>query len=205
MLVTTAVYVGGAAVISTVIAWTLAWLVVRTDVPGRTLISVLILLPYIIPPIVRGQSWLLMLAPQSGLLNQLLRALPFIGGDTGPIDPFAFPTIVIVQGIVSVTFPFLLLVPIMQNMDGSLEEASRTSGASAWQTLRRVTLPVLFPGTLAIVLLSTILLLGSLEIRSCSASRTAATSSRSGCGTCFGAPAASCPSTGSRRRTASAS
>jgi iron(III) transport system permease protein len=164
VFVTTAVYVGGAAVISTVIAWTLAWLVVRTDVPGRTLISVLILLPYIIPPIVRGQSWLLMLSPQSGLLNQLLRALPFVGGDTGPIDPFAFPTVVIVQGIVSVTFPFLLLVPIMQNMDGSLEEASRTSGASAWQTLRRVTLPVLFPGTLAIVLLSTILLLGSLEI-----------------------------------------
>ena len=164
VLVTTAIYVGGAAVISTVIAWTLAWLVVRTDVPGRTLISVLILLPYIIPPIVRGQSWLLMLAPQSGILNQILRALPFVGGDTGPIDPFAFPTIVVVQGIVSVTFPFLLLVPIMQNMDGSLEEASRTSGASAWQTLRRVTLPVLFPGTLAVVLLSTILLLGSLEI-----------------------------------------
>ena len=124
----------------------------------------LILLPYIIPPIVRAQSWVLMLAPQSGLLNQLLRALPFVGGETGPIDPFAFPTIVVVQGIVAVTFPFLLLVPIMQNMDGSLEEASRTSGASAWQTLRRVTLPVLFPATLGIVLLSTILLLGSLEI-----------------------------------------
>ncbi|MFN8518534.1 MAG: ABC transporter permease subunit [Chloroflexota bacterium] len=164
ILLTTTVYVGGAAIISTLIAWTLAWIVVRTDVPGRLLISVLVLLPYIIPPIVRAQSWVLMLAPQSGLLNQLLRALPFVGGDTGPIDPFAFPTIVVVQGLVSVTFPFLLLVPIMQNMDGALEEASRTSGASAWQTLRRVTLPVLFPGSLAVVLLSTILLLGSLEI-----------------------------------------
>jgi len=164
ILLTTSVYVGGAAVISTLLAWTLAWIVVRTDVPGRLLISVLVLLPYIIPPIVRAQSWVLMLAPQSGLFNQLLRALPFVGGDTGPIDPFAFPTIVVVQGLVSVTFPFLLLVPIMQNMDGALEEASRTSGASAWQTLRRVTLPVLFPGSLAVVLLSTILLLGSLEI-----------------------------------------
>jgi iron(III) transport system permease protein len=140
VLLTTAVYVGGAAVISTLIAWTLAWIVVR------------------------AQSWVLMLAPQSGILNQSLRALPFVGGDSGPIDPFAFPTIVIVQGLVSVTFPFLLLVPILQNMDGALEEASRTSGATAWQTLRRVTLPVLFPGSLAVVLLSTILLLGSLEI-----------------------------------------
>jgi len=164
VLLTTAVYVGGAAVISTLIAWTLAWVVVRTDVPGRTVISVLVLLPFIIPPIVRAQSWVLMLAPQSGLLKQLLRALPFVGGDSGPIDPFAFPTIVVVQGLVSVTFPFLLLVPIIQNMDGALEEASRTSGATAWQTLRRVTLPVLFPASLAVVLLSTILLLGSLEI-----------------------------------------
>lgn len=164
VLATTAVYVGGAAIISTLIAWTLAWIVVRTDVPGRTVISVLVLLPFIIPPIVRAQSWVLMLAPQSGLLNQLLRTLPFVGGDSGPIDPFAFPTIVVVQGLVSVTFPFLLLVPILQNMDGALEEASRTSGATAWQTLRRVTLPVLFPASLAVVLLSTILLLGSLEI-----------------------------------------
>lgn len=164
VLLTTAVYVGGAAIISTLVAWTLAWVVVRTDVPGRTVISVLVLLPFIIPPIVRAQSWVLMLAPQSGILNQLLRALPFVGGDSGPIDPFAFPTIVVVQGLVSVTFPFLLLVPILQNMDGALEEASRTSGASAWQTLRRVTLPVLFPASLAVVLLSTILLLGSLEI-----------------------------------------
>ncbi|MBX3031228.1 MAG: iron ABC transporter permease [Chloroflexi bacterium] len=164
VLLTTGAYVGGAAVISTLIAWTLAWIVVRTDVPGRTVISVLVLLPFIIPPIVRAQSWVLMLAPQSGLLNQLLRALPFVGGESGPIDPFAFSTIVVVQGLVSVTFPFLLLVPIMQNMDGALEEASRTSGATAWQTLRRVTLPVLFPASLAVVLLSTILLLGSLEI-----------------------------------------
>jgi iron(III) transport system permease protein len=164
VLRTTFLYVGGATLISGLIAWGLAWLVVRTDLPFRTLISALILVPYIIPPIVRAQSWVLMLAPETGLLNQLLRTFPLFAGESGPIDPFAFPTIVVVQGIVSVTFPFLLLVPIIQNMDGSLEEASRTSGASAWQTLRRVTLPVLLPGTLGIMLLSTILMLGSLEI-----------------------------------------
>jgi iron(III) transport system permease protein len=164
VLVTTAAYVGGAVIISTLLAWSLAWLVVRTDLPARTLISVLVLLPYIIPPIVRAQSWVLMLAPQNGLFNQLLRTLPFFPGDSGPIDPFAFGTIIVVQGVVSVTFPFLLLVPIMQNMDGSLEEAARTSGAGALKTIRRITLPILFPATLGIVLLSTILMLGSLEI-----------------------------------------
>jgi iron(III) transport system permease protein len=161
---TTVVYVGGAATVSTILAFALAWLVVRTDLPLRTFVSVMILVPYIIPPIVRAQSWVLMLAPESGLLNQTLRALPFVTATSGPIDPFAFSTVVVVQGVVAVTFPFLLLMPIIQNMDGSLEEASRTSGAGAWSTFRRITLPVLMPGALGIVLLSTILLMGSLEI-----------------------------------------
>ncbi len=164
VLKVTAVFVGGATIISITLAWSLAWLVVRTDIPGRALISALVLVPFIIPPIVRAQSWLLMLAPKTGLLNQVLRALPFIGGDSGPIDPFAFPTLVVVQGIVEVTFPFLLLIPVIQNIDGSLEEASRTSGASPWQTIRRVTLPLLFPATLGIVILSVIIGVGSLEI-----------------------------------------
>jgi iron(III) transport system permease protein len=164
VLKVTLVFVGGATIISITLAWGLAWLVVRTDLPFRTLVSGLVLLPYIIPPLVRAQSWVLMLAPQTGLLNSLLRFLPWFAGDTGPVNPFAFATLIVVQGIVSVTFPFLLLVPIMQNMDGSLEEASRASGASAFQTMRRVTLPVLFPATLGIVLLSTILMLGSLEV-----------------------------------------
>ena len=51
-----------------------------------------------IPPIVRAQGYLLMLAPESGVLNQLLRALPFVGGEAGPIDPFDFATLASSRG-----------------------------------------------------------------------------------------------------------
>ena len=165
------------------IAFGLAWLVARTDLPGRNLIAVLVVVPYIIPPIVKAQAFYLMLSPKTGIFNQLLRALPFIGGDTGPIDPFSMPSLVVIQALSNVTFPFLLLMPILQYMDGSLEEASRISGASWRSTVRRVTLPVLSPAIIGVVVLAAILNLGSLEVPCCSGSSPGATSSRSNCGT----------------------
>lgn len=160
----TARFVGGAALISVALAWGLAWLVVRTDLPGRRLVSVLVIAPYVIPPIVKAQGFYLMLSPESGVFNEALRGLPFLGGTSGPIDPFSFSSITIVQGLSSVTFPFLLFMPILQNMDGSLEEAARASGASWRSTLRRVTLPMLWPATLGVIMLQVILLLGTLEV-----------------------------------------
>ncbi|WP_283134844.1 ABC transporter permease [Rhizohabitans arisaemae] len=160
----TAVYVLGATAVSCVIAWPAAWLVVRTDLPGRGLVYALMLIPLIIPPIVHAQSWTLMLAPKTGLLNQMLRALPFVGGDSGPIDPFDFAAFTVLQGLQGVTFLFILLVPILSAMDGSLEEAGRMAGASTIQTIRRITLPLVWPATLGVLMLGMIITLGQFEI-----------------------------------------
>lgn len=160
----TALYVGGATVVSVGVGWALAWLVVRTDLPGRNVIAVLAIVPFVIPPIVRAQAYVLMLSPSSGVLNQILRLLPFWAGTSGPIDPFSFLSITMVQGLSAVTFPFLLFMPILQNMDGSLEEAARVSGATWRRTVRRVTVPVLWPATLGVIALSLLLMLGNLEV-----------------------------------------
>jgi iron(III) transport system permease protein len=160
----TATFVVGATVISMVVGWGLAWLVTRTDLPFRRTISVLVVLPFVIPPIVQSEAFLLMLAPDSGVLNQVLRLLPWWAGPSGPIDPFSFPSLIVVQGLASVTFPFMFLAPIMMNMDGTLEESARTSGASPSQVFRRITLPTLWPATLGIAVLQGIILLGALEI-----------------------------------------
>ncbi|MBO2464900.1 ABC transporter permease [Actinomadura violacea] len=160
----TALFVGGSTLVAVLAAWGLAWLVVRTDLPGRNVITMAVIVPFVIPPIVRAQGYLLMLAPKSGVLNQMLRAAGLGGHGSGPIDPFDFATMTVVQGLANVAFPFLLLMPIMQNMGRSHEEAARASGASAWQTFRRVTLPMLWPGTLGVVVLLAMLLFGNLEV-----------------------------------------
>lgn len=158
----TGAFVGGSTLLTLLMAFGLAWVTVRTDAPWRRLISVLVIVPYIIPPIVKAQAYLLMLSPESGVLNQLLRLLPF--ASDVPIDPYAFSTMIFIQALTNVTFPYLMIVPILTNMDGSLEESARVSGASWPQTLRRVTLPMLWPGLLGVTVLTFILGLGSLEV-----------------------------------------
>src|SRR5215472_19341946 len=61
----TALYVGGATMLSVGLGWALAWLVVRTDLPGRNVIAVLAIVPFVIPPIVRAQAYVLMLDRKS--------------------------------------------------------------------------------------------------------------------------------------------
>lgn len=158
----TALFVGGSTLLSLGMAFGLAWVTVRTDAPWRRLISVLVVVPFIIPPIVKAQAYLLMLSPETGVLNQLLRLLPW--SSEVPIDPYAFGTMIVIQALTNVTFPYLMIVPILTNMDGSLEESARVCGASWAKTLRRVTIPMLWPGLLGVTVLTFILGLGSLEV-----------------------------------------
>lgn len=158
----TGAFVGGSTLLSLLMAFGLAWVTVRTDFPFRRVIGVLVIVPYIIPPIVKAQAYLLMVSPETGVLNQLLRLLPWTGDV--PIDPYAFGTLILIQALTNVTFPYLMIVPILTNMDGSLEESARASGASWGETLRRVTLPMLWPGLLGVAVLTFILGLGSLEV-----------------------------------------
>ena len=156
-------FVGGSVLVAFVIGFAFAWLVERTDVPGRNILFVLIIIPAIMPGIVRAQAWLLMLAPKTGIINEMIRAvLPF--WDRGPIDPFTFYGMILVQGLGNVTFFFLLLSAVLRNMDGGLEEASRASGATMFQTIRRVTVPILLPGIVAVVMLNFIITLGQFEV-----------------------------------------
>jgi iron(III) transport system permease protein len=163
-LLDTALYAGGATLVAMLLGSALAWLTARTDLPGQRVISVLVIVPFIIPPIVMAQSYILMLGPQAGVLNEVLRVLPWWHGASGPVNPFSFGTMLVLQGLSLVPFPFLLLAPAMANMDGSLEEASRMSGASFARTVRTVTLPILWPTVLGLAALTFLLAIGGLAI-----------------------------------------
>lgn len=117
----TGAFVGGSTLLTLLMAFGLAWVTVRTDAPWRRLISVLVIVPYIIPPIVKAQAYLLMLSPESGVLNQLLRLLPFASDADRPVcvpDDDRHP------GAHQRDLPYLMIVPILTNMDGSLEESA---------------------------------------------------------------------------------
>ena len=128
-----------------VIAVPLAWLSVRTDLPGRRFWRVATMLPLALPSYITGFAVIAGLGPR-GILQGWLEAafaverLPSIYGFPGA----AFTLIII-------SFPYALL-PIraaLWNLDETLEESARSLGRNRWATFREVTLPLLRPAILA--------------------------------------------------------
>lgn len=124
-----------------VVAVPFAFLVSRTDMPGRKLFRSVAVLTFAAPSFIAAMGWILLLGPRSGLLNQYV------------ITPLGLPAFSIFgpQGIVLVLTFFLyplIFLPVadaLDNMDGQLEEAADSLGATRAHTLRKVTLPLIMP------------------------------------------------------------
>ena len=162
-LIDTAWFVGGATALAFVVAFVLAFLVERTNLPCRNLVFMLLTLPIMLPPLITGLSWIFLLGKSRGLLNVLLRSLLGVEG-TGPFDVFTWYGMILAQGLAVVPFMFLLLSGAMRRMDPSLEEASLVAGCGWWRTITRVTLPVLRPALLSVLLLTAIITLEAFDI-----------------------------------------
>lgn len=151
-LINTLIYAFTVSVISLFLSTLFAWLVERTDMPGRDWAWVMMLLPLAMPGILRSMSWILLLAPRSGIINIFLRGLLGLFGvemETGPINIFSLGGMIFVEAVGGSTTLFLLMVGAFRLMDPSMEEAARVSGARSLTTLRRVTLGLVLPAVLA--------------------------------------------------------
>ena len=141
----------------------IAWLLARTDLPGRRWIEFAFWAAFFLPPLTVTLSWILLLDPEYGLINTSLAALPFLG--QGPFNIYSFWGIVWVHVITgSLTVKVILLTPAFRNMNASFEEASRVAGASTLRTALRITVPVMAPVILSVLLLGTMVSLQTFEV-----------------------------------------
>lgn len=138
--------------ISLPIAAFLAWLVARTDMPGRGIFEVLLTLPFFLPPILTAMAWGMLGNPQVGSINLLWEAVT--RSSTPLIDIYGRGGVVWHMCQYSIPFLFLILVDAFKAMDPSLEEASRMSGATGWTTARRIVITALLPALSSGFLLS---------------------------------------------------
>ncbi|MDP6429067.1 MAG: iron ABC transporter permease [Rhodospirillales bacterium] len=159
----TLIFAIGAVAFAFFVAFTLAWLVERTDLPGRNLFFTLILFPLLVPTLMLGIAWVFMFGPNAGWINQAIRFLLGMEG-SGPFDIFSMTGLILAQGAALVPFVFLLLTAALRSMNPSLEEASVASGASPFTTFFRVTLPVLRPGILAPLILAFLVAMEQFEL-----------------------------------------
>ncbi len=161
MLLNSLWFAVGSMLVAAVLGGSLAFLTERTDLRFRQFIPIIVLIPLIMPGVVKGIAWIFLLSPRIGLLNQWWGALGF----EGPLlSAYSLPAMIWVEGVSMSTLAFLLMGATIRRMDPTLEEAAFGSGASTAKVLSRVTLPLLVPGLAGVVLLLFIRGIESFEI-----------------------------------------
>src|SRR4051794_16635993 len=148
-LFTTAIIATTSAVICCFVAAPIGWLVSRTDMPGRQTIRALVTASFVTPPFLGAVAWELLAAPNSGLLNQLYRALTGAESDAYLFNIYSLTGIIFVISCYTFPFVFVLVANALDNMPGELEDASAILGGNAWTTARRVTIPLALPALVA--------------------------------------------------------
>lgn len=132
---------------SVLITFPLAWLVGRTDMPGKKGFRTLLVSSYMIPPYVGAIAWVQLLNPSVGYMNNIFKWM--FGLETAPFDIYTFWGLAWVLTLFYSPFAFITISRAMEKMDPTLEEAARVSGASPLRTVWDVTLPLMAPSILA--------------------------------------------------------
>lgn len=122
-------------------------LLLNVKVPGQSLYRVIYYLPSIVPVVASTLLWLWILNPNSGLLNTFLAQLGIRGPNwTG--DPFWSKPSLIFMGLWGVGNTMVIYLAGLQDIPATLIEAAELDGATWWQRLWRITIPLVSPITL---------------------------------------------------------
>lgn len=127
-----------------VIGFLLAWAVSRIN-RGRVLYRTIFILPILVPGILIGAIWKLMLNYDFGLVNGLVGVFGFQPMDWLGTASLALPSVIMVDIWHWTPFCFLLLLAGFESLPQELHEAALVDGANAWTELRYVYLPMMMP------------------------------------------------------------
>ncbi|MGS1011301.1 ABC transporter permease [Achromobacter anxifer] len=135
-----------------------AYMVARFDFPLKNLVAILPVLTIVIPEIIVGQSWLLILG-NNGILTNLL-------GDAGISLPsfYGWTGMVFSMTLVYYTYIYLGVLAALRGFDGQLEEAGLSLGTPPLLTKLRVLVPVLLPAVLVNALVVFTLVVGNFAL-----------------------------------------
>jgi iron(III) transport system permease protein len=135
------------APIAAVVGFLIAWLLIRIRLPGGRLIEFAMWVTFFIPILPVTLSWILLLSPQYGIINEALKSLPFV--HWSPFNIYSISGILWVH-IVASSVPVMIVVlgPAIRQLDASFEEVGRVCGSGALAVFWQITLPILAPAVL---------------------------------------------------------
>lgn len=156
----TAIFAAGSTAGAVAVGAFLAWVVARTDVPGRSIVYAICFVGFSVPGLLWVLGWVFLLGGHHGVLNQ---AFQQVFGTT-LLNVESMPGLVATETLVWVPMVFLLMVGPMRSMDAALEEGAKVCGAGRWLVFRKVSLPLLWPTVASALLLVFIRALQSFEV-----------------------------------------
>jgi len=127
----------------------LVWILMRTEIPFKKTIYVLLTIGILIPVFLRTIAWILLLSPRIGLINKSLQS--FFALDSPPFDLYTLTGMAFVQGVSFVPGAFFMLAAAYRSMDPSLEEAAYTAGVGKFRTFLKINIPITWPAIAAVM------------------------------------------------------
>ncbi|WP_173934441.1 iron ABC transporter permease [Chelativorans sp. Marseille-P2723] len=148
-----AVVCGGALALVT--ASIFAWLNERTDARLGIVGDLLPLIPLLLPTVALAIGWIFLGSPTVGFINRWLDLTINQLGLGIRVNIQTWGGLIFVYALYFVPYVYVIVASALRNIDGSLEEASRASGAGLFMTMRRVSLPAIRPALIGAMLLIT--------------------------------------------------
>ncbi len=139
-----------------------AWLVERTNLPGKTFILMAMTLGALLPTFFTAMGWVFLLHPRIGIVNRVL--IDLFGLQQAPFNVASIVGMGWVEGLGLSAIAFIMVVAAYRAMDPSLEEAARVHGLGMLNTLRYVTLPLTWPGIVAAAIYVFTIALSAFEV-----------------------------------------
>ena len=124
----------------------LAWLMIRTDIPGKKVLGLLVTVPYMIPSWTKALAWLAMFRNSTSGANGFLAGLGIPIPDWLAYGPIA---IVLCMSMHYYAFSYIMVSGALRSINSELEEMGEIQGASKAQILRHITLPLILPSVLS--------------------------------------------------------
>jgi len=130
----------GLALIAVPLGGMLAFLMIRTDLPGKGFIAPCLLVPIFVSPMVMGFGYVVAMGPVGFYSLWAKDLLGFI-----PWNIYSFTSIVVIAGLTHVPHVYLYASSALKSLGSDVEEAARVTGASPLQVMFNVSLPMITP------------------------------------------------------------
>ena len=158
----TVVFAGTAVTVASLFGIPAAWLVERTDLPGKPAVFTAMTIGLLIPNFTVAMGWIFLTQPRIGILNRW--AMDLFALSEAPFDIATIWGMGWVEGLALTPLTFVMIASLFRLMDPALEEASYTAGANPRATMLRITLPLIWPGVVAALLYTFIVGFASFDV-----------------------------------------